>query len=887
MAADTVRNLKQQARLQLKSQETGEPLYELKPPDPERPRRGFELLPSENPADVWFDMEGYPAVKGGLEYLFGASYLHDDGQPGFADWWAHDGDQEKIAFERFIDWVYPRWKANPGMHIYHYAPYEVTALKRLMGRHATREQELDDLLRHEAFVDLYKIVQQALCVGEPRYSIKNIERFYGEKRLGDVANAVDSIVFYARWLEAKDGDTWHESTMLKDIRDYNHQDCDSTMKLTSWLRSLRQLHQAPAYLPKEDPRRDVKHPDTERYADTLALKLLSEIPTVIPSADEGKWKVHELLAHLLGFHWRELKPEYWAMYERLEMSEIELLEDVECLAGLSADPVFEVPKQGKERKKRYKYTFDPSQDSTFSDDKGYLTPDRIQAVVREFQRDNGVIVLSVSDGQGEPPRLTNLIPKPFYPNPLPESVLRVVQTYHENNHLPQSIADFLFKREPCIKGRTTTMPIVPAVEEPLPFIIEAVAHMDNTTLCIQGPPGSGKTFVGANVITNLLKNKKKVGITSNSHKALENLAEEAARCAQMQGVTCNGVKLGRAPAGSLKDLGFDVSNDADDVFGPSFGKYNLIAATAYKFASESAIGKLDYLFVDEAGQVSIANLVAMSECTDNIVLLGDQMQLDQPTKGSHPGESGLSTLSYLIGEEPTIAPNRGIFLDKTWRMHPDVCSTVSGAVYDNKLQSVSKTKDRVLILPPQELAHIKKNAGIIFIDVPHFDNSRKSPEEAAKIETIVSELLECQVKTDDGTRKMDLSDILIVTPYNAQVNLIKSRLPESARVASVDKFQGQQAPVVILSMCASDAKQSPRGLDFLFSKNRLNVAISRAMTMAIVVGNRQLLSTECTSIDQMALVDFFCRIVDTGEPHHQTPRPRLSIGNRSDGSDGT
>lgn len=215
------------------------PKYELIPIAKDDPRKGLALLPPPSKYDVFFDMEGYPYVDGGLEYLFGASYFDGKGKLCFQPFWAHDHAQEKVAFEKFVDWVYKRWQMDPSMHIYHYADYEVSALRRLMGRHASREQKVDDLLRNEVFVNLYNVVRQAMQVGTPSYSMKLIEHLYREKRRTDVVSATDSIVFYQRWIEEQDGDDVRTSAILQDIEAYNKDDCDSTAQLALWLRKVQ------------------------------------------------------------------------------------------------------------------------------------------------------------------------------------------------------------------------------------------------------------------------------------------------------------------------------------------------------------------------------------------------------------------------------------------------------------------------------------------------------------------------------------------------------------------------------------------------------------------------------------------------------------------------
>ena len=231
----TLAKLRLQARLQIALRGKPTPAYELLTPDETDGPRGLSLLPRESPADVFFDMEGFPLIDDGREYLFGACY-YDGSELRFRDWWAHSPDQERRAFESFVQWVHARWREHPELHIYHYNHYEVTALRRLMGKYGVCEQEVDELLRGGVFVDLYGVVRQSVMIEEASYSLKYVEHLYRGRRQGDVASAGESMVFYQRWLIAQDGDAPETSAILKQIRDYNEEDFRSTAELASWLR---------------------------------------------------------------------------------------------------------------------------------------------------------------------------------------------------------------------------------------------------------------------------------------------------------------------------------------------------------------------------------------------------------------------------------------------------------------------------------------------------------------------------------------------------------------------------------------------------------------------------------------------------------------------------
>ena len=275
---------------------------------------------------------------------------------------------------------------------------------------------------------------------------------------------------------------------------------------------------------------------------------------------------------------------------------------------------------------------------------------------------------------------------------------------------------------------------------------------------------------------------------------------------------------------------------------------------------------VDYLFVDEAGQVALANLVAMGVSARNIVLLGDQMQLGQPIQGDHPGRSGESALDYLLGGLATIPPERGIFLATTWRMHPDVCRFISEAVYDGRLQPEAGNAKRALILGAD--AHpVLLPTGIRFVAADHEGCGQRSEEEAKIVAELLSSLLLQRYRDKKGAEHpITLDNILVVAPYNMQVNLLRKTLPEGARVGTVDKFQGQEAEVVIVSMATSSQEFMPRHMEFLYSRNRLNVAVSRARCLAVVVANPKLLEIDCSTPEQMALVNTLCWVQKVGAP---------------------
>ena len=856
--------LKEQAALQLKSDGLDVPKFRAVAPSPEDPRRGLALLPPASKLDVYFDMEGYPLVEGGLEYLFGAVVV-EKGKPVFRDWWGHDAEGEKAAFEGFVDWAHARWKSDPKMHIYHYASYEVTALRRLASQHGTREDDVDDLLRNEVFVDLYAVVRGGLRVGARSYSLKAIEPIYRGPREGDVTAAMESVLQYERWLSSGEPADCKKSPLLNAIRLYNRDDCESTWQLADWLRQ-RQSELSISWIPPGNAERKAEQERplgeaTIRRRD-LSQAMLLKLPEDPEERAVDGWRLHELLAQLVEFHRREDKPMWWALFDRHAMTHEELAEDLDCLGALTHDGKPGVPEK---KSLLFRYSFDPQQDTKMVEGDAAIFAHDLSIKVSLHKLDpEGSVTLKVGPGVarglagGKMPEELSLLPDEFVnANVISDAIEDVARQWDETGQLPSALHGLLLRMPPRVKGHKTGS-LLRKGKDVSAEAIRVVSGLKDSTLCIQGPPGSGKTYTGSRIITSLLEAGKNVGVTSNSHKAVLNLMSA---CNERLDGDLQCIKVGK----DGHDPFFESCPGARNVAssGDAHDCYNggLIGGTAWLFCRPEWAGELDYLFVDEAGQMSLAKLVGMARSARNIVLLGDQMQLGQPSKGSHPGESGLSALDYLLGDKATIPEEMGIFLPTSWRMHPDVCRFISGAVYEGRLQPEAHTAKRKIVLPKAD-SLAPAEAGVLFVPVEHEGNSQASEEEVAVIGDLVAELLTRQRTSIKGRKAgaLRMEDILIVAPYNMQVRKLRRALPEGARVASVDKFQGQEAPVVIVSMCASPGEFGSRGLEFLLNKNRINVAISRAQSLAIVVGDPRLALTACGTIEDMMRVSLYSRI---------------------------
>ena len=855
MSEEIFTKVQAQARIQVQARalpEGSPPPFEILRPSADRPQTGLALLPPASPGDMYFDIEGYPLENDGLEYLLGVTHLVG-GKPEFKDWWAHNESEEKQAFEEFIDWVNARWREHPDMHIYHYAPYEVTAMKRLMCKYGTREAEVDDLLRNGVFIDLYRVVRQGMLIGAPSYSLKKVEKLYLRPRDGDVQNAAASIVYYAEWMESGEPATWEQSPILKKIRDYNEVDCESTWQLADWLREQQVKHDIP-YVPAADSslKEESKKEETSERAKErmdLASRILDKLPP------EGEDRIiGEMIAHFIEFHRRDNKPMWWSMFERAAMTEDELYDDLGCLAGLSLEGS-PVPDQ---KSLVATYRFDPDQETKINGKAKVIMAHCLNAkpAIASFDANSGTIELKMGVaalneklGGSFPSQLSLLTDEFVSPGVIEQALLDLAKAWFNTGEIPSCLKRLILRQGPEFHG------LPPGT--PLRELSRTVPAMRDSTLVIQGPPGTGKTYTASRLIKQLIESGKRVGITSNSHKAIVNLIVGIHKA----GGDLHGSAYASAPQDAvLKTIpGLRLVESKTTL---KDYKGGIVAGTAWLFSREEFAGQLDYLFVDEAGQVSLANVAAMSMATHNLILLGDQNQLPMPTQGTHPGESGKSSLVYLLRDHAVVPPELGAFLETTYRLHPNVCQFISEAFYEGKLRSAPSASNHHLELPANP-GPVPIESGILFHPVPHTGNTQASDEEVTAIQKILKSLLGRTFTDSAGeSRQLVLDDILFVAPYNMQVRRLEKALPDGARIGSVDRFQGQEAPVVILSLCSSAGESGNRGLAFILDRNRLNVALSRAQALAIVVGDPNIAATTAGSIKELALLSIFCRMAD-------------------------
>jgi uncharacterized protein len=853
----TFERLRRQAALQVAGRVSLPPVHELV--ECAEPGLGLAALPEPSPGDLFFDMEGDPFIAdGGLEYLFGITEV-TGGAPRFTPFWGHDRAGEKQAFEALVDLITERHARDPSLHVYHYAQYEPVALKKLMSRHCTREDEVDRLLRAGVFVDLYQVVRQGVRVSCESYSLKSLETFYMTKRQETIAEGVGSIVAYERWRETREG------AILDEIAEYNERDCESTRLLRGWLEERREewARTRGAPLPRPQPR-SPDASDKQLAANEETAQLQAQLTDGLPrdpSAHTPREAACALLAALLDWHRREEKSEWWAYFERQGKTDAQLVDDTECIGDIAW--LGEV--RPEKRSVIHRYGFDPTQEYKLKVGADVDDPRTGKACGRIVALDGerGEVELSRGpslDGTTHP---RSLMPgQPLSSRAMKESLRRLAGEVIENgvdgDGAHRGARDLLLSRSPRFDGAATGSPLVEPGEGPEDAAVRLVAALDRSCLAIQGPPGAGKTFTGARIVVDAVRRGRRVGVCATTHRAIGELLTGIQALAENQDIRvrilqrCDEEDACTAP-------GIAHTGDSKAVEAAlSEGEVDVVAGTQWLFAREKMEATLDVLVIDEAGQMSLANALAAGVAARNLVLLGDPQQLSQPSRGIHPPGADVSSLQHVLAGHETIPPERGVFLATTWRMHPDVCSFVSTAFYEGRLAALTEcARQRINGSSPLT------GAGLRLIPVDHAGNRTWSPEEVGVVrDTVAALLLTTWTDAQAQERPLGIDDILVVAPYNVHVRQLREALPAGARVGTVDKFQGQQAAVAIYAMATSAAEDVPRSLEFLFNRNRLNVAVSRARALAVIVCSPQLLRAGCRTPDQLKLVSALCRFAE-------------------------
>ena len=899
---DVFGRLREQASLQVACREDGnQPKIQLLPPREGVP--GFGHLPDPQEGDLFYDIEGDPLVKeefltkgdaklrDGLEYLHGFTWCTMSGELRYRAFWARSKAAERQCYEELLDFLAKHANAYPDAKIYHYSSYEISALKRLSSQYPTRTEKLDRLLREKRFVDLYKIVKESIRVSEPRYSIKNLERFYSEARDLEVADGGASVVWFEQFLETGD------ESKLVDIENYNRKDCDSTYELFKWLHDLKRQsaemfkvdwNQFAKRKPAPDKPRKAKKQKEEGQVDAAEMADerirgyarafgIDTIQAKKAAERTDAERFRELLFYLADFFRREMKPSWWQHYEWQDRPTT-MFDEPACLGKVTLDPT--KPVGSIALSNLIPYVF-PVQETKLSDGDQLFDMASLQAYGSIHEIDMKTCALSIKLGNTRTPlAYVELAPA------LNDTILKLVEGLDrflmamqeadlnggadgERIRSHAALVDILRKKLPAFKdGKERTEIVSVSAGDPnFPKqLLDTALALDDSYLFIQGPPGTGKTYHGARLAKALMERGKRIGVTSNSHKAIHNFLKEVDKVAHEESFSFQGAKK------SDKHDERKQYNPKNDKCNPnaqivdfdsnkkvSFDDLDLLAGTAWTFIPEEHYQKFDYLIVDEASQLSLAHLIAAGISARNLILIGDPQQLPQPLQGVHPGELALSPLEYLLDGRSTVPHEMGVFLDVCRRMHTRICDALSEHVYDGRLQAPKENGAQKILNPNPNL--VLDDVGILFHPCKHEGNTSSSPEEVGRVGEIYRELLGCSFRDKDGVeRKLSKEDIMVIAPYNVQVNNLRAALGDGAEVGTIDIFQGREAPVVIISMTSSNAEDTPRGIEFLFSQQRINVALSRAKALAIIVGSPRLFSTRCVTPKQMELVNFFCAV---------------------------
>jgi predicted RecB family nuclease len=870
---EAIERVREQARVQVQGRTENKLMHE--PRFPVAEGMGFCRLPEPSAGDLFVDIEGDPFVgESGLQYLFGFAFKDMHDEMCYEARWALNREGEKKGFQWLVDEIVIRLTVNPRMHVYHFGAYEPAAFKRLMGMHATREDEVDRCLRAGTLVDLHQAFKQGLRASVEEYSLKKIELFYGFQRVIPLDQSRAAMRYLENRLELGRMEDELPDWVREAMQGYNRDDCLSAASLRDWLEAERgKLVESGTVLPRPPEKSGDPSEKLQEKLDKAAelTRRLCEHISPDPDKRSSEQSSQLLLAQLLSWHRREDKRAWQEGYRLAEMDDEDLLDERVALTKLRFIKRVEVGRQVPTDR----YCYDPQKTNVrIGKDVYFGGIDQKIGEVVQIEPINGTVDIKKTKKTADfhPPAVF-MWTRPLDADAQADSLYRIGEWVAakgiDSPGCYRAGRDLLLRKPPALLNDEKLQAL--ATEKPENTASRIALALAESVLAIQGPPGSGKTYTGARMVRELVKCGRKVGIAAFSHKAIHKFLKEL----QIEaggfeaGVRCvrkvseedpddelDGVELTTEPKVPLLRL--------------RSGESQVAAGTPWLWARAEYLESVDTLFVDEAGQMSLADLLASAQCARNLVLLGDPQQLERPLKGSHPDGAEKSALEHLLNGQKTISAELGLLLPESWRLHPEVCKFTSPVFYEDKLKSHATAVSRVLEGHPW-----LNGAGLWFVPVKHEGCRNSSSEEVEIVSRIVEGLLKPDVKWLRGagnSRCLRVDDILIVAPYNAQVADLSSRLP-GMRIGTVDKFQGQEAPVVIYSLATSSPEDAPRGMEFLYSPNRFNVATSRAMTAVVVVANPKLFEPDCRTPRQMQLANAFCQFAEMAR-HWDTSNER-------------
>lgn len=790
---------------------------------------GYGLLPKPDEGDLFYCVERDPYFEGGIDYL------HGIWRKGHHElFWGLERDNECEAVAGLMDFLYCRFKKPTNAHVYHYGADVIETLHDLVCRHGKKKQFFELLLRQKRFIDLHAVAKGGLVLSEPDYSIKSMERFYqADPENTSVVDGWSSIV-YETWNEKRNQKT------LKKIKKHNCARCISIQRLRDWLVLVRKDIPWPVPISDRELLTRRSHYDT-------GLLLEEEHSVSISDTDQGSENEKNLL-NLRRFRSREVLGTWKILRDSMNKNEDELMQDFKALVGLEA---IAPPKRVDCDLVR---TYEFPDQATKLDVGGIVT-----AVVEGEIKEN--VVIDIMDAFERKVTVRPMWQK--FENKTREVLNKKVEL-HPSLPIPSGAIssaicdiasdpsrfaaanDILLNRDPRF-GAAVDAGVGEGVSTE--GVIAAICAMSETMLPIQGPPGSGKTSLSVRAILSLLKDGRRIGVASGNHVAIRNMivrcidagADSKCRIAH---------KIRKGDYGYPRGYRVHCATRNSD---PALDGAQLVGGTAFFFSRPENALKFDWLFVDEAGQVSLADSIGMGRAARNIVLVGDPCQLPHVMVGEHPSPANLSCLDWVVGDNATMPRERGVFLQTTYRMHPSICRYVSAQFYGGRLDcDVRTNRQKVSNTPWPE-------AGVFWVPCEHEGNTQSANEEATAIRETIDGLLTGMWTNSEGeVRPIERKDIIVVAPFNAQAALLRRRLQGGIRIGTVDKFQGLEAAVSIVSMTASSLEESPRGMEFLLSRNRINVAISRARALSLVFGSNRLREAACKTLEQVQLVNTLC-----------------------------
>lgn len=863
--------LRLQARLQVEARpdscvevavSTDTPVHVLPATEGEGALRGFPQLPPEDAGDVYVDYEGHPffTVQEGLIFLIGLLYRNDAGDWVYEPRWAHSKADEAEQMRRLAVWFEHRRAQHPDMHVYHYNHTERSTITTILDASDAPDavvETLKTLLSEGIFVDLYTVVRQSLVVGVESYGLKTIERVAGYDRAGALQFAVlplpqgdeadealargsDVVLKYEDYAHGTHLTEAQRDALLASIAHYNLRDLEALVVVVGWLRAL---------CPEEV---QWVRPTPPEESENVPLEVVARLQET-----DGTQGEH-LMAEVLSYYKREKSAHDMQIRVTLDGHEDDLRDDEEALVGLQW-----VEGSKKWRKYREIEVHIGAQvaHTDFFAEKETLRYWGEQAYPSSFELSNGDAAKRIVRAKWEIGRSVSAAPSCVvldgyvHPGKKPESLREQAQKRLDTGSFSTLAGNLLLRTAaPAPSGGYAAQPDA---------IASHILQLDEGAIVpIQGPPGTGKTWMGAELALRLINAGKTIGIVAMSHAAATHLLSELCHKAEYTSLRI-AHKTSQETVEGVTPLDKEPSPD-------EMKSYNVFVGTPWFFAGKVfPQHPVDFLFVDEAGQFALADALAVSRGARSMVLLGDPLQLPQVMQAVHPEGVGVSVLEHMLAGEPLVTPDRGLLLETTYRMHPDVCAFISRYIYQGRLQSDARCAEQTIHRFGTGLRHRLMN---------HEGCSERSDDEVAEVVAMARQLLGTTwTHTQaEGPKPMTAADVLVVAPYNAQRRAIRAALdsdPRTAgvRVGTVDKFQGQEAPAVIFSMTASSAADIPRGADFLFDRNRLNVAISRARCLAVIVVNKALLNSRPRDIEQMRLISTLCSAVHAGTPFPVDP----------------